>query len=428
MTTRIVILGGGFGGIYTALGLDRVTSIDLEVTLVNRDNFFLFTPMLSEIATGGIDTRHSVNPIRRMFRRVRFIEGEIRSVDFTQQCITVTLPSGNPRQVAYDHLVLAMGSVPNFFNIPGIEEHAITLKTLADAIVLRNQVVQRLEVADVSPPEQRPPLLTFVVAGGGLAGIELAGDLNDYVRDAAKAYPNISPFDVLVILIEAGPRLMPELSASLGEFARRKLIERGVDVRLNTPAEGATADVVTAGGRAIPCKNLCWTAGIAPSPFVQSLGIPLDRGRIRTDQTMRAVDLRDVWALGDIARIPDGRGGFQPATAQHAVREGTRLAKNIVRVAQGLEPEPFRYRTLGMLATVGHNVGVAESFGLKFSGFPAWFLWRTYYLMRLPRLEKRIRVLLDWTLDQVFPRDIVQLKVAPIDESEIHGQNYPTGQ
>lgn len=266
------------------------------------------------------------------------------------------------------------------------------------------------------------------MAGGGLAGIELAGDLNDYVRDAAKAYPNISPFDIRVVLIEAGPRLMPELSATLGEFARRKLIERGVDVRLNTAAEAATPDSVTAGGRTIPCMNLCWTAGIAPSPFVQSLGIPLDRGRIRTDQAMRVEGLSDVWALGDLAHIPDGHGGFQPPTAQHAVREGARLARNIVQVLRAQEPTHFHYRTLGMLATVGHHSGVGESFGFKFSGIPAWLMWRTYYLMRLPRLEKRIRVLLDWTLDQIFPRDIVQLKVAPIDESEIHGENYPAGQ
>lgn len=418
MTTRVVILGGGFGGIYTALGLDRAArSGDIDVTLISRDNFFLFTPMLSEIATAGIDTRHSVNPIRRMFKRVRFIEGDVESVDFEGQSVVVRLPSGHPRVVPYDHVVFALGSVPNYFNIPGVEEHANSLKTLADAMILRNQVIERLEVADVSDPEQRPPLLTFVVAGGGLAGIELAGDLNDYLRGAARSYPNISPFELRVVLVESGPRLMSELSAGLGEFARRKLIERGVDVRLEAPVQRVTQDVVTAGGRDITTRNLVWTAGIAPTPFVRNLGVPLERGRIPTDQSMRVPGVAGAWALGDVARIPDGRGGHYPATAQHAVREGSRLARNIVRVIQGLEPKPFRYRTLGMLATVGHNVGVAESFGIKISGFPAWFMWRTYYLLRLPRLEKRIRVLLDWTLDLFFPRDIVELKVVPSEEA-----------
>lgn len=426
MTTRVVILGGGFGGIYTTLGLDKAAKdLDLDVTIVNRDNFFLFTPMLSEIATGGIDTRHSVNPIRRMFKRARFIEGEVEGVDFASRTIGVRLPSEEVTHLPYDHLVFALGSVPNFFNIPGVEEHSISLKSLADAIVLRNQVIQRLEVADVCDPAGRAELLTFVVGGGGLAGIELAGDLNDYVRGAARAYPNVSPFDIRVIILEAGPRLMAELSASLGEFARRKLIERGVDVRLNTPLQQATANSVTAGGVEIKTRNLCWTAGIAPTPFVERLGIPLERGRIPTDQAMRVVGVPNVWALGDIAHIPDGRGGFYPATAQHAVREGSRLAQNILHVIKGREPKPFRYRTMGMLATVGHNVGVAESFGIKISGFPAWFMWRTYYLLRLPRVEKRIRVLLDWTLDLFFPRDIVQLKVIPSDDALARGESYP---
>jgi NADH dehydrogenase len=425
MSTRVVVLGGGFGGIYTTIGLDKAAKdLDLDVTLINRDNFFLFTPMLSEIATGGVDTRHSVNPIRRMFKRTRFIEGEIERIDFTSRCVAVQLPSDEVTEIPYDHLVFALGSVPNYFNIPGVEEHSISLKTLADAIVVRNQVIQRLEVADVCEPSKRAGLLTFVVAGGGLAGIELAGDLNDYIRGAARSYPNVSPFDIRVIILEAGPRLMAELSSSLAEFARRKLIERGVDVRVNTPVERATETAVTAGGVEIPTSNLYWTAGIAPTPFVEHLGIPLERGRIPTDQAMRVEGLPNVWALGDIARIPDGNGGFYPATAQHAVREGNRLALNIVRVLKGLEPKPFHYRTMGMLATVGHNVGVAESFGIKISGFPAWFMWRSYYLMRLPRVEKRLRVLIDWTLDLFFPRDIVQLKVVPADDVP-RGESYP---
>jgi NADH dehydrogenase len=411
VSDRIVVLGGGFAGIYTAKGLDKVPGLD--VTLINRENFFLFTPMLSEIATGGIETRHGVNPIRRMFRRVRFMEAEVASIDFDAQNVAVTLPNGTPLEVPYDHLVLTLGSVPNYFGLPGVAEHSLPLKTLADAVRIRNLVIENLEIADVSPPSQRADLLTFVVAGGGLSGVELAGDLNDYLREAARAYRTIEERELRVILAEAGPRLIPELGGGLGDFARRKLIERGVHVRLNAPVERASDTEVRVGGETIQTRTLLWLAGIAPVQSVSEMSLPVEKGRVLTDETMRVVGRTNVWAAGDAARIPDGRGGFHPPTAQHAIREGSRLAKNIILAVQGDAPQPFRYTTMGMLATVGHTTGVAELMGVRVSGFPAWFLWRTYYLMRLPRWEKRVRVLFDWTLDLIFPRDIVQLPVIP---------------
>jgi NADH dehydrogenase len=413
VAAHVVILGGGFAGIYTARRLDRS---DLDVTLISRDNFFLFTPFLSEIATGGIDTRHSVNPIRRMFRRVRFVEANVNGVDFESRSVKATLPDGSAVTIPYDHLVITLGSAPNYFGLPGVREHSLPLKSLSDAMEIRNQVIQHLEVADVTPPDQRRDWLTFVVVGGGLAGVELAGDLNDYVKGAARAYPSIREDEIRIILAEAGPRLIPELGGGLGEFARRILIKRGVDVLLNAPAEGASGGDVAIAGERIRTRAVLWLAGIRPDPGVHSLGLPLEKGRIVTDQAMRVVGHANVWAAGDAARIPDGRGGYYPPTAQHAVREGARLARNIVAVVAGQQPRPFRYRNMGMLATVGHTTGVAETFGIRISGFPAWVMWRTYYLLRLPRWEKRVRVALDWTLDLIFPRDIVQLPVSRTDE------------
>lgn len=426
--TRVVILGGGFGGVYAALGLDKVE--DIDVTLVSRDNFFLFTPMLSEVATSAIDTRHIVNPIRRLFRRVRFVEAEVESIDRQDRAVTVRLPTTATQTLAYDQLVIALGSVTNYFGLPGVEKHSLPVKTLADAIVLRNRVIQRLEEASVLPPDKRGAHLTFVVAGGNLSGVEVTGDLNDFLFDAADAYPSIGRQELRVVLLEAGPRLMPQLSSSLAEFTRRKLTERGVEVHLDAAVEEATAaDVAVSGLGRIATRNLIWTAGVAPPPLMAELGLPLTKGRIVVDQTLRVQDAADTWAVGDAALIQDGHGGFQPQTAQHAVREGSHVAGNIRRVIAGQAPRPFRYGTLGMLATVGHRAGVGQIFGIKISGFPAWWAWRSYYLLRLPRLEKRVRVALDWTLDLFFPRDIVELKMVPTSETgeEPADESSPAG-
>jgi NADH:ubiquinone reductase (H+-translocating) len=414
----VVILGGGFAGIYTARELDRHQAAGIETALISEDNFFLFTPMLSEIVASSIDTRHVVNPIRRMFRHIRFMEARVNGVDFQRREVKVLLPTGVEHPVAYDHLVIALGSVINYFGLPGVEEHSLPLKTLADAIVLRNRAIQRLEEADILPERERAPYLTFVVAGGNLSGVELAGELNDFLRSALDAYSHIRQAEVRLVLAEARDRLMSELSPSLANFTRRKLTERGVEVRLNAPViEASEAEIVLGGATdndrtVIATRNLIWTAGVAPTPSVEAFGIPLSKGRIEVDQAMRVPNHHNVWALGDVALIPDGRGSFQPQTAQHAVREGRLLARNIVRSISGRRPRPFRYHTMGMLATIGHRSGAGEIFGLKISGFPAWLAWRTYYLMRLPRFDKRLRVMLDWTLDLFFPRDIVQLKIA----------------
>lgn len=412
MATRVVILGGGFGGVYTALGLDRSGRADLQVTLIDRNNFFLFTPMLSEMASGTVDTRHVVNPIRRMFHSVEFMEAEVCSIDFAVQNVHIRLPTGDEDGVPYDHLVIALGSVTNFFNLPGVEEHALGMKTLGDGVDLRNRVIQRLEEADVADPGDHPALLTFIVSGGGLNGAEVCGDLNDFVREASASYRNIRQEDLRVMLVEAGPRLIPQLSSGLADFAVRTLRKRGVEIYANTPVQSATDDTVTLGGLGtIPCRNLIWTAGVAPTPVIEALGLPLHKGRIKTDGTMRVQGKSNVWALGDAAIIPNGKGDYYPQMAQHAMREGRVLAANVIRTIEGQRLRPFRYHTLGVMATVGHRAGVGQILAFRVSGFLAWIMWRSYYLFRLPRVEKRVRVVLDWTLDLIFPPDITQLKV-----------------
>lgn len=413
---RVVILGGGWGGMYTALTLERLLrpGEGVEVVLINRENFFLFTPMLPEVAGSAIDTAHIVNPIRRLLRRTRFVAGEVEGIALEERLVTVRLASGSAHRFAYDHLVLALGGETNFYGMQDVREQALTVKTLADAIAVRNHVIDLLEQADVEPPERRQALVTFVLAGGGLNGVEVMGALNDFVREAIRAYPRIPAGEVRMILLEAGPRLMPEVDASLAEFTRRTLERRGVEVWLNSRVEGMGEEAVQlADGRRIRTQTLIWSAGIRVNPLLAGLPVDRDRlGRVLVERTLQVAGQPRVWALGDCAHVPDPRGGKDaayPPTAQHALREAYRLGKNLAAVLREEEPEPFRYPLRIQLATVGKRAGVASLMGLKLSGFLPWWLWRTYYLGRLPRVERRVRVMLDWTLDLFFPRDIVQL-------------------
>lgn len=414
---RVVILGGGFGGVYTALGLERALRPEdrTEVTLISAENFFLFTPLLCEVASSSIETTHAINPIRRILRRTRFVEGEVTGLDVEKRSVMVRHPGGHDYPYSYDHLVVALGARTGFFGMSDVEEHALTAKTLGDAIHLRNLAIEMLETAAVErDPAARAETLTFVVAGGGLAGVEIAGEINDLLRHAADAYPNLSQRELRVILVEAMPRLMPELDEHLAAFTLSRLRAAGVEVRLN-------ARVVGAGDREVRLKDqdpirgrtLVWTTGVAPNPIVASSPLPRDeRGWIVVDAHMCVNGLPGVWALGDCARVPDilRPGHTHPATAQHAIREARQLARNIAASIHGLPTRPFRYRTLGQMATLGHYNGVGVIGPLRVWGFPAWALWRTYYLWRLPRWEKRLRVATDWTVDLFFGRDISQIK------------------
>jgi NADH dehydrogenase len=413
---HIVIVGGGFAGLYTALELEKLLKRQsgVKVTLLNAENFFLFTPMLPEAGASSIATRHIVSPLRKLLKRTKFAEVTVEEIDLRSRIISARHSlTAAPHEFSYDYLVLAPGGVTHYFDIPGAAEHTIPFKTLGDAIYVRNHTIDKLEEAAVDS-QRAEELLSFAVVGGGLTGVEVVGALNDFVREAAAYYPEIDRAKIRLFLIEAGPRLMSEMSEDLAAFSEKVLGERGVEVRTETRVTAIyPAALELSTGERIRAATIIWSAGVAPNPLLARLDTPkTSRGRIPTNQYLEAEGLKDVWALGDCAEIPDPRTGKpHPPTAQHAVREGKRAARNIAaRFGRG-ERQPFDYRTMGQLAIVGERTGVADVMGHRFSGYIAWFMWRTYYLMRIPQMEKRIRVMLDWTLDLFFTRDLVQLAV-----------------
>lgn len=415
---RIIVLGAGFGGIYAVRELERLIGNDpsIEITLVNSENFFLFTPMLHEVAASDLDLTHIVNPIRKLLKRAQFFNGDVQSIDCQKREVVVThgVETDHPHHLPYDHLVLAMGSVTNFWGLPGLDQRAFTLKTLGDAIALRNRLIDALEEADFECCLlTRRRMLTFVVAGGGFAGVEAIAGINDFLREAVRHYPHLGEVNVRTVLIHSGDHILPELGQELGMFAAEHLAKRGVDIRLGIKVRGMNAEgVELSDGTSIETANLIWTAGTSPNPLLATLPVPRDRGRVVVDQTLQVPGWPGVWSLGDCARIPDGAGGFFPPTAQHATREGKVLARNIVATLRGKAPQPFRFKTLGQLAAIGRRTGVAKLFGFKFSGFVAWWMWRSIYLSKLPRFERKVRVALDWTLDLFFTKDLVKCPTA----------------
>lgn len=417
---RIVVLGGGFGGMSAAQTLERMTRRrrDLDVTLVSQSNFLLFTPMLAEVASGALEAQHIAAPIRAACPFTNFIHGDVQRIDTEQRQVTVrSRRSTTPQAVPYDHLVLAMGSVPNFYGLPGLAEHAITLKTLEDAVGLRHRVLSQLERADhETDPEVRQRLLTFVVAGGGFAGAETIAELFDLVASVRRYYQNLGPADARFVLVHSRDRILPELSAELGAYALEKLSARGIEFRLGCRVAAAAEGSVTLDdGTTIPCETFVWTAGNQPNPILQDLSCEKNRaGQVVADATLQVPDTLGVWSVGDAAQTPDlhNEGRPCPPTAQHALRQGKRVAQNIVATIDGRQLKPFRYRASGSLVGLGHRTAAAEIRGRKFSGLLAWFMWRTIYLSKLPGLERKSRVALDWALDLVFPRDIVMTTAA----------------
>jgi len=413
---RVLILGGGFGGIYAALELEKVLARHgngtLDVTLVTRDNFFLFTPMLHEVAASDLELNTIVNPLRKLLRRVNTFVGGIEAIDLEARRVTVSHGlDAHTHELPYDHLVLALGSSTNFYGRPGVEECALTIKSLGDAVALRNRLIGHLEEASSEcAAGERQPLLTFVVAGGGFAGVETLGGINDFMREALRFYPNLREDHLRMVLVTPDPIILPELGPQLGAYAQRKLAARGVEIITGMKVRGIRDGVVElTDGRTIRASTLVWTAGTAPNPLIAGLPLPKRGGRVLVDEYLAVPGCLGVWALGDCALVPDSRGGFQPPTAQHALREGRTAARNVAAAILGRPKKPFRFRTLGQLAAIGRRTGVANVFGIRFSGFVAWWLWRTIYLSKLPRLEKKVRVALDWTLDLCFAKDFACL-------------------
>lgn len=403
---HVVIVGGGFGGVGAARELDRRLGrgLDAHVTLISDSNFLLFTPLLVGVASSTVEARHVSAPVRAGLGHASFLHGRVASIDTQTRNAYVSAGKEGMLRVPYDQLVLAVGAVPHFFDLPGVGEHAFAMKSVEDATRLRNQVLGALERADLEPdPAEQARLLTFVVAGGGFAGTELVAELFDLVHDVLHFYPRLHGLRPRFVIVHAGERLLPELSPQLGLYAQRKLGGRGIEFRLGARVSKATAEDITLdSGETIPTRTLAWTAGNRPNPLVQQVMPP----PLAVQPTMQVPGIPGLWALGDCARIPDLAGGFQPPTAQHAIREGKAVAKNIAAVLRGRRPVPFRFGGLGVLVSLGHRTAAGEIGGRRVSGFLAWVLWRSVYLSKLPSVEKRLRVLADWTLDLVFPRDI----------------------
>lgn len=419
MAVRVLILGGGFAGIATARTLEKkLRPGEAELTLVSRENFSLFTPMLPEIGSGTLETRHVVTPVRAQLRRTSFVLGDVRHIDLAAKMVVVehTL-AGFTQNLAYDHLVIALGSVTSTFGLPGIAERSIPYKTLEDADRVRNHVIAMLELADVtSDPLERKRLLTFVFVGGGFTGVEAAGEMADFFRSTTRFYPTIAAGAIDVYLVEGGKKLLPDLQAGMGEYSAQALARRGVRVLVDTFVAGADArGLELEDGTTIPTATIVWSAGVKPSPVVAALSIGTGRGgSVAVARDLSVPNYPGVWAIGDCAAIPDPdqRGSNYPATAQHAIREGPVLGANIVAQLRGLPTRKFRYRSMGMMASIGARRGVAGLRGkLLITGFPAWLLWRTYYLARLPGRDRQLRVAFDWTLGLFFPRDIAELRV-----------------
>jgi len=412
--TNILILGSGFGGLYTALNLEKTLARDpdIEVTLINRENFFLFTPMLHEVAASDLDITHIVSPVRKLLKRVKIFNGNVESIDVDSRIVHVSHgKEHHHHQLPYDHLVLSLGSITNFYGNKGLEETALTMKSLGDAIYLRNHMISNLEEADFECcPKVREPLINFVVAGGGFAGVETIAGVNDFLHEALKFYPNLTKGMLRVVLVHAGDTILPELSDKLGKYAAKKLAARGVEIHLNTKVSEVDGNLVKlSDGTRIVTNTLIWTAGTAPNPLLEALPCEKDRGKICADAFMAVPGYEGIWAVGDSASIVDPKNGRPyPPTAQHAIRQGKVLAHNIKASIRGGKMKPFVFETIGQLAALGRRTGVAQILGVNFSGFIAWWLWRTIYLMKLPRFEKKLRVALDWTLDLIFTKDPVQ--------------------
>src|SRR5713101_4621189 len=423
--TRIVILGGGFAGVTTAEHLERKFGADpsVSMTLVSDTNALLFTPMLAEVAGSSLEATHITSPLRTSLHRTTVIRNKVAEIDLQKRCVRLAqdiplasqaLLTGKPEghEVPFDHLVLALGAVSNYLGLQNVKAVAFDFKTLGDAIRIRNHVIDMFERAEDEPPSPaRQAMLTFVVAGGGFAGAELAGALNDFARGMLAYYPHLSPEEVRVILVHSRDRILPELSEELAAYALERMAARGVIFKLNTRvADARRGAVILNPHEEIHTETLVWTAGTTPNPLIQTLPIERDkRGAVVVDKTLAAPGHAGVWAVGDCALVIDAQTGQPcPPTAQFALREAATLAHNIHASVRGQPLKSFHFASLGALCVVGHQTACAEIKGFRFSGLFAWFLWRGIYLAKLPSLERKVRVLVDWIVELFFPRDIVQ--------------------
>ena len=420
--TRIVVAGGGVGGLAAARHLDRELGDreDVEITLVNRDNFFLLTPLLFEACSGVIELRHCAQPIRPCLDRVRFIEATVNEIDVERRVVSATIPDHGVQELPYDHVVVALGATTNLSLIRG-SENARTFKTVADALLLRNHLVEQLERADVeTDPRRRQRMLTVVVIGGGLVGVELLGELSAFLDDELRYYPRIARAELRFHLFEAGDRLLPESKHFIAEYAERTLRTRGAELHVGVPVQAIEPNFVRWASGSVESDTIVLAAGIVPNATAAATDVTHDRrGRIVTDATLRSVSDQHLWAFGDCASTPGPDGKPYPALAQHAVRAARVVAGNIAAVVHGRAPKPFVFHALGLMAALGHTRAACDLRGLKVTGFPAWWVRRTYYLFQMPRWETRLRIALDWTVSLFYRPDLTKIDLSTEREQEV---------
>lgn len=397
-----LILGGGFAGSYVARLLGK-----RGATIVSPENYMLYTPLLPEAGAGTLEPRHVVVPLRQMCPHAELLLGRATGLDEERRAVVADTLAGTC-EIAYERLVVALGAVTRFLPVPGLQEHGIGFKDLADAIALRNRLLQQLERAAIHPDVAEE--LGFVFVGAGYAGVEALAELNDLAHAALRFYPNLQDVPQRWVLVDAAPKILPEIPRRLGEYAARHLERRGVEIHVSTTLESYDGhEAVLSNGTRVPARTLVWSAGVRPHPLLVELGLPLDeRGHVLIDEMLRVQGRGNVWALGDCAAVPNSRtpGHLDPPTCQHALRQARRLVKNIVG-----SPKPYGYRMLGQVATLGYHKGIAEIPGMRLRGFPGWWVARTYHLYQLPLLSRKLRVVLDWTVALFFRRDVVELSV-----------------
>ena len=414
MPRDVVIAGGGFGGFYAAKRLEHLVSPDVRITLINDVNYLTYAPLLPGAAAGTLDPRHIVMPLRDHLKRTELRMGWVTGGEPHRNVLKVKMISGELIDYTYDQLLVALGSVSRTFPIPGLADHAIGFKTIAEATELRNRVVRHLELAEgLDDPDARRPYLSFVFVGGGYAGLEGIAFLEDFARDALKRYPRCREVGTRWTLVDAAPRIMPEIQPQLADFTVELLSRRGIEFRLSTQVSEVGEDSVTlSSGEVIPCRTVCWTAGVKASPVAEQMGLPLEQGRIVCDETMRVPGFDNVWAVGDVAAVPDpARPGERcPPTAQHAIRQGKLLAKNVaVALGASGQIKPFTFKTLGSFAELGRHNAVANLMGVRVKGFLAWAICRFYHLAWMPGLDRKSRLIADWSTEIIFPRDIAEM-------------------
>ena len=435
---RVLILGGGFGGVYVAVHLGKLLSRkeleEIEIALVNRENYIVFQPLLPEVVSGSVELNHVIAPIRRMAPKARLFTRDVEAIDPVQRVVTLS-PGFRPSttSIHYDHLVIALGTRLDHSKIPGMREHAHPFKYLGDALYLRNQLVHVLEEAETeTDPDIRRCLLTFVVAGGGFSGVECIAEMNDFLREAVHAYHNISEKDLRLILLQRGDRILPELTESLAAFAYKLLARRGVEIRLGAGLKAVSAGTVVVADKTtdrteiIAAGTTIATVPAGPHPLVVSLPFPQDRSRIVVNQHTEVPGWPDVWALGDCAAIKQIDGQTSPPTAQHALRQARTCAENIVASLRGTPKKIFAFTGLGKLGSLGRRSAVAEVFGFHLKGLIAWLFWRGVYVTKFPGVDGQLRLVADWFLDTFLPRDITQLQL--FHEEAVHREHFERGE